>query len=703
MHYTEGAWNAALRAHFYNSAVSQRPTYLCIDDEVLDHIAHANRMDTPSGAAQALIDTVRQNVRSRRPTSYWYEQAVAWKTRGYAGDPPFLTILAISVLCVTRNDLSTGTRSYYKTLRNLLGLPSTPPGCPEDFDSETQSMWIMLNHWLEHELHGRYGLPTASNEHGYANIAWPTSQAIMQSSDRARLPQFFTDLGLEAGETLPAEFPMVDKLRSWIRRGHSASKRLKHVLSTKGLTSQLDSTLRMELRRWDGVERDESGMKTLPLLLTWDEYSRDFGSAVKAAPGMERGVLSVLGDLVELEEAGAFSALPLHLHDFFAACDHRASVTLQNDQTIDVMLRRTGRDCVVLSLNDDLGQFCEVRHAELDADNVVIAALACSAKVEAAMGRAGTFERKDRLSRGKTWKLYKYTPTRSVTFDAGLAQLAPGSGLLATVEGGLLVDHRRKIYLVDGPPDVHAEVGQTTTSLVVDGQWWNSEPRNSRYRLAEAQWQVGAHEINLDGRPVSFTLVDHVQTDNNLQPGLGHALRATRRPGISEPFELVGRDAQALEPDQGVPVITGAVVQGIRTAPTMFPSRSTAVPAGGRHFLVGNAGEAAEIFPDLPAWLSMLDLDVASDAVDIAPCLRQTPFTSKWYVHRGSSGATALPATAFNPREGVAPKRLPRVGPQVWSELSEIVDVVEVAAADKTSWSQWRDAEAAEPPGRQPT
>ncbi|MFD5089473.1 hypothetical protein ACFWMR_02640 [Amycolatopsis thailandensis] len=699
MHYTERAWNTALRAYFYNPVLSQRPAYLCIDDQVLDHIARANQMDTPSGAAQALIDTVRQNVRSRRPTSYWHEQAVAWKMRGYIGDPPFLTVLAISVLSVTRNDPTTGTRSYYKTLRNLLGLPEMPPGCPEDFDSDTQSMWIMLNYWLGQELHGSYGLPTASNDHGYSNIAWPTSQAIMQSSDRARLPQFFTELGFEYGETLPAEFPIVDRLRSWVRSGHSVSKRLKHVLSTKGLTRQLDGTLRMELLRWDGAERDECGVKTLPLLLTWDEYSRCFGSAVKAAPDVEHGVLSVLGDVIKLEEAGSFSALPIHVQDFFAACGHQASVTLENNETIDVVLRRTCRDCVVLSFNDDLGQFCEVQHAELDSENLVIAHPDCSAKVEAAMGRLGTFELKDRLSRGKPWKLYKYTPTRSALLDTGLTQLVPGGGQLATVEGGLLIDRRRRIYLVDGPPDVHAETGQSTAALAIDGQRWNTAPRNSRYRLAEAQFQVGAHEINVDGRPMSITLVDHVQTGSNLQPGLGHPLRPTLRPTI---FELVERGAQVLESDRGAPTITGAVVQGLPTAPTKSLSSSIATSAQGRHFLVGDPGEAAEIFPESPAWLGSLNLNVASSAADVAPCLGQVPFTSKWYVHRGPSGAAAIPSTAFDTSEGVAPKRLPRVGPDVWKEVAEMVDVVEVAAADYATWSRWRDTATAEPPGRQP-
>lgn len=601
MHHTESAWNTALRAHFYNPAMSQRPTYLCIDDQVLDQIARENRMEFRCGAAQALIDTVRQNVRLRRPTSYWYEQAVAWKTRGYAGNPPFLTILAIAVLSVTRNDLTTGTRSYYKTLRYLLGLPETPPGCPEDFDSDTQSMWTMLNDWLEHDLQGSCGLPTASNEHGYANIAWPTSQAIMQSSDRARLPQFFTDLGFEFGEALPDQFPIVDKFRSWVRRGNSVSKRVKHVLSIQGLTRQLESVLRMELQRWDGAERDETGRKTLQLLLTWDEYSRHFGSAVKALPGVERGPLSALGDLIELEEAGAFSALPIHVQDFFAASHHQASVTTGNDQTIDVVLRRSGRNCVVLSFNDDMGQFCEVRNAELDADNVVITTLDYSTKVEAAMGRLGIYERKDRLSRGKPWKFYKYIPRRSAILDVDLAPLAPRSGQLATVEGGLLINRRRRSYLVDGPPDIHVEVGQTSTSLAVDGQWWDDEPRNNRYRLAEAEWQVGEHKIVAGGRPLSFALVDHVQTDNDQQPALGHPLQPTRHPTISEPFELVGRGAMILERDHGAPAITGAVVQGVRTALTTELSNSLATSAEGRHFLVGDAGEAAEVFPEPPA------------------------------------------------------------------------------------------------------
>jgi hypothetical protein len=162
----ESTWNRALRSWFFRPDLAGRPAYLAVDKESLTEIA-CEWAPEVADATESLCRAVRWRVNSDAPLGWWISTAVRWRLAGYQSDPPFLSILAVTVLAATIVD-DVNDRSYYRRLNALLGLPAVT--MPRYFDSDVQQLWTYLNEWLTDVRHGQLGTATATNVGGLANV-----------------------------------------------------------------------------------------------------------------------------------------------------------------------------------------------------------------------------------------------------------------------------------------------------------------------------------------------------------------------------------------------------------------------------------------------------------------------------------------------------------------------------------------------------
>src|SRR6266508_1958713 len=164
------AWNRALTSSFFRPEMANRPVYLCIDRSLLARVAAGNGLQT-SEPVESLTDAVRRHVHGEPPLRWWVEAGFGWRKAGHPGEPPFVAMLAVTVLAATFSDEVANIRSYYRTLRSLLGLA---PGveAPKEFDSDVQQLWIWLREWLVGYQRGALGRPTAYRAAGWSNVGW---------------------------------------------------------------------------------------------------------------------------------------------------------------------------------------------------------------------------------------------------------------------------------------------------------------------------------------------------------------------------------------------------------------------------------------------------------------------------------------------------------------------------------------------------
>lgn len=104
----DAAWNAALAGRFYRKEFANRPVFLCVDEETLATIGRDEGL-AGDDAAQVLARAVRQRVHANDPLDAWTHDALVWRRSGFTGPPPFLSVLAVTVLAATMPGAETTT------------------------------------------------------------------------------------------------------------------------------------------------------------------------------------------------------------------------------------------------------------------------------------------------------------------------------------------------------------------------------------------------------------------------------------------------------------------------------------------------------------------------------------------------------------------------------------------------------------------
>ena len=693
----ERAWNRALRCWFFRADLAGRPAYLAVDEETLKAIAQEFHFDVPD-ATESLSRVVRSRVSPLTPLGWWVSEAIRWKRAGSSSDPPFLTVLAITVLAATIVD-EINDRRYYRRLNSLIGLPGNM--MPRYFDSDIQQLWIYLNEWLADTCRGQLGTATASNIDGQANVGWAQSQTLLRSFDRAKLPLFFSAIGAQPGQSVDGTL-LVRRLRSWSSDGHAISRRLSAVLQDSRLSGLLAAALHAELAHWDGTLRDAAGRVALKLLLAFHERSGDLEAAVQV-PGQLAGTKwhsGALATSTTLGSAGELQLLDLpvtsHVLDGLpcyarpSAPDISSLGDSPDRPPPELTLVMPQRDVHLLCPDDRLARWVEVPSALVHRPHLVLvrsASAAAAVSIMAGLGDDPQVVRRIHCPPG--WAAYRFTPSTLRMIDGPLSALSPRGNELSALEGGLPISKRRRLYLTAGPPDLVLDLREPSGPVVVDAAQASPDAAG-RLRLADLGLCPGRHSVGVGGVHYQLILTDEfaegprdttLSFDFDAQHGACGKLRTVP----------AGSTAAAAHPSPSDVTLSGAAVRigaaARSLAPLPHPVRAR---AGGRHFALGQPGQVAEVHPRPPSWLQSLPVRLAPHLVDATPALRDLPFPARWLLRVSQAGITASAVEAGT--ETHDQHAVDHTSALLWPQVLPYIASAVPGSDEAASWSAWKQA-----------
>lgn len=698
-------WNDGLCDWFFRPDQHGQPVYLSCDPTMLAAVAEVQGWALDDPVAD-LLAAVRSRIGRGDLLDPWIREAFHWRRAGSEGAPPWVAILAVTVLAAVGSQaapgLIAGDRAYYRPLRLLLGL--SPGGIPPGFDNDIAVLWSLLRDWLDDHLHGSCGRSTAVASSHLPNVGWALSQTVLNATERARLPGFFRAIGAEPGEDIGSDVLLACYLR-WAARhaGHSARRDMFERGSPAA--ALLAGALHQLLLAWDGRSRDERGRTTLPLLLTY--YSRDgaLRLATQVAPGFADRSVVVGGEAVQLgplEELVLLAGDPAEALAGRPLLGHLAATGLGTHPTGPAFpMRLPATDVHVLATNDQLGMWVEVNGASFGREHVLVVRAAAAAAVEQAMTDLGSdviHLSRARLPAG--WCAYqRFEPSRPAVVAAHLTPLLPTGVQLAHLTGGLPINLRARIWLSGGEPDVALpdvddRTGQVLQLDGVELDWPPHGPLHLRGRSLAS----GAHELVLAGRVLRFTLVEQAVD----QDGHGDARRTVdRRSGQQILTFSTGLGAPSTSAPGAValpvPVqvaVCGALVTALnRSADPLEPVARHQLLAGGCYYVLGNPGQAARVRPTAPHWLRLLVPPFHAREADLEGCLAGLGFRPRWLVRVPARGlVTVAEISSVDADPGPPPAAQPRAAPAPWAQVLPLLERVEVDGDEAGPWAEYLDA-----------
>lgn len=693
----ERAWNRVLRYWFFRADFADRPAYLAVDEETLAAMARESRFDV-ADATKSLSRVVQYWVSPRAPLGRWVREAARWRRACSESDPPFLSVLAITVLAATIVD-NVNDHSYYRRLNALLGLPGNM--MPRDFDSDIQQLWSYLNEWLTDVCHGQLGTATASNLGGPTNVGWAQSQTLLRPTDRVKLPLFFTALGAQPGQLVDGHL-LVRRLRSWSSGGHALSRRLAAVLGDTRLSELLASALHSELAHWDGTLRDEAGHVALKLLLAFHERSGRLETAVQV-PEQLSGTTWQLRSLdarVELGSAGdlqllgvsvtpqILDGLPLHAGSGGPAVSDPDGIATTRATGLTLVMPR--RDVHLLCPDDRLARWVEVPTALLHRPHLVLVRSAVAAAATDVMRRLGDDAQPVRRIQCPTgWAAYRFTPGRFQVIDGPLVVLSPRGNELSALDGGLPISRRRRIYLTVGAPDLVLDLREQSGLVTVDDAE-ASPDKAGRLRLADVGLPPGGHRVSVGGVHYELTLVDEF-ADKPFDSTLSFVFNVLCSDGRVVGTVPAGAIAAAGHHGPSDVTVSGAAISVGPSARTFAPKpRSPRSRAGGQHFVLGHPGQVTAVRLHPPRWLQSLPVQLAPHLVDATPALKDVPFPPLWLLRVSRGGVTV---SAIHPgQETDSEQAVTDISSDLWSSVLPYIADATADGDDAARWSRWQQA-----------
>lgn len=243
-------WNSALYEYFFGTESHGKIVYLYVNDQTIAlvgrrlGIPEVDCMDSFIDAVRTYIPTLEELFERAHTRGYrWYAQ-------GQQGPPPFVGLLALTVLAATRmgadEDEGIGGGNYYIRLRQLLGLDGY--GKPKGFEF-TEMLWKYLSDW-QRANQGKYGYTTAF-PYGNKYIGYPKSQCLVRDSERLQLYEFFHWCGYHPGDAVALN-TVQDHLDLYLS---SRSNRLSKLFfqNKNGLREAITKTVYNEFLEWDGT------------------------------------------------------------------------------------------------------------------------------------------------------------------------------------------------------------------------------------------------------------------------------------------------------------------------------------------------------------------------------------------------------------------------------------------------------------------
>ncbi len=256
-------WNAAIASVVFSREAAGKPTYLDLEDEVLEAIRDAAEPDAGDPAA-TLIEVTKGTLALRSgaaPVLRGHLRRLGtWHGGSMLDPPPTLGLLALLSLVAESMHAGDGMKphNFWGRFEELLELDghqldwfrSAYRDKTEGVAVSTQ-LWDSLNDWLE-MLEGNRGLPTAVAL-GHEHIGYPLSQALVRQTDRERFGDMFALNSLPPRGSLPP-FDMETLIAEWMsRRPCPASNTLEKLWgSSVEAQERITDLACATLEVWDG-------------------------------------------------------------------------------------------------------------------------------------------------------------------------------------------------------------------------------------------------------------------------------------------------------------------------------------------------------------------------------------------------------------------------------------------------------------------
>ena len=570
-------WNDAIFRWYFGPHVEGRPVYLSFDDVALRAIAASSGWSEDT-AAVSLRQALRPYLDTARPFDHWLSVAKSWMKKGKASPPPFIHLLALTVLPATQRRGENTLNGYYAPLFEDLGIADSPAR-REDYRWSVPALWVILSNWLV-EQQGSVGLPTARpGAHATEYLGYSVSQAVVRGADRAVFIEFFEQVGYLPGDRVDARL-LTARFELWATRSQ-VSGRVQRALIDREGREALGEVLRHDLETWSGESRDDD-FRTVLRVVPRLNASRRTLTAVLRCPKLFKGLF--VGD-----------------QTIAGPGDDR--VFLQHPIVLDPKVRREYFEVD--------GARLQVRHGPIHAfeedpilggytavDRMTRGRSAWVAVASTAHAELQFLKSPDRL--GEVWpSIPGWTIFRDVRLNVedhprvppGLQPILPPSGLRTELRGGLSLGGRR--YLLGGPPELVVPASPLALDVVVNEFKFLTVPAGSEavVTMHDFAHLAGSYAVGVGDQTLHFELV---------KGGPGEdATKTLRHILLASPPTLL--DLCPAAPGDEV-TVSGGCIGGLETPRVHLRSWP---PATEGWMALGPGGQFSRL-PVAPTWLAQI-------------------------------------------------------------------------------------------------
>ena len=251
-------WNKAIATHFFNPQVAQRPVYLYVTQDLINHLGRGRGLDV-----RDFVSCVRRGppwitVDQLSLCQKAYLAFLLWRENSGTGKheyPPYLAYLALFVLAAGF-DGDFAPHAYYPRLHKVLG-EDERSGSPLGFDNMWH-LWRDLEFWSKSDRDGEIGLFDFRISGDWRHVGLPIAQTLLSESDRHKLPSLFARCAFDS-KSPPNESELLVLLRKHAR--DTLQRRTFRLLSSSDTSTcnALVSAVVSELEHWDGSVNTDDG------------------------------------------------------------------------------------------------------------------------------------------------------------------------------------------------------------------------------------------------------------------------------------------------------------------------------------------------------------------------------------------------------------------------------------------------------------
>lgn len=696
-------WGSRLADHFFRPEYAGTYVLFYVDRPLLAQLAGTSEEE----AVEDLVSSLMPQLRRLEPAKLFdplLKETVRWKLDGGEGPPPCLAALALAVLAASemRREADRPSSNYHAWFLELMQLSMPDLGGESLWDAYADTypaLWRNLEWWLDERHRGRLGQSTIAEDSRNTKLGYADSQTIFRSSDREKLSQFFSWIGLRSADELAAG-ELLQYFRLWAARRDDLSPGAQLMIAERGTEQlQLGELILEAASRWEGGVRDDQGRSEGRLALTLTRPPRmTLGLAAPCPEGFPpRLRVEHRGQALVLEASGLDQPLAddeQHWYDGLELAPTepilREGLRLRADGYV---LRLPAHRFHVLHMSPEHGCWASVEHLRPSQPAWILAADEEVDQVRELLERRARPEwcvvRREGIA-PPGWTLI-----RDVVIDPvpvvepeRLERLAPRLSNRLLLNGGLPLPRGSGVYLSGGDPDVmlpplSEDIAPPPVDL--DGVEVAIEAGESLVSLADLAPPEGTHTVRIGTISRDYSTV---RTLRNASPQpetpVGHELRV-RGAGL-RPTSLDASGAPECHPD-GVRVLGSLVEVGASVAMGQ-PGPLLFLPRGARRRLLIGAQpgvlEAVDVPPE-PPWMRSAGLQC--QYFEHSPRIDAHWLVTEWstrglQVRRIDVAASSTSAAAGE-------------DPQAWRQAVLACDLDSVDDGDREAWVELRARAAA--------